>query len=450
MNRWHQLLLGATPLVLGAEAALAQAKTAKTAASSPQGPRFEVDMLWPKPMPNRWILGSATGVAIDSRDHIYVLSIPDYFTARTEIGSATNPPTGECCTPTPPVVEYDASGALVGHWGGPADGAQWPAQAARIAIDPKGNFWIGGAGGNDTRVVRFSREGKYLGEIGKAGAAAPAATQAAATPDTAYTGVSRGGAGRAGFQTEAAAGRGGAGRGRGGRGAAGPPPLPPNNASLEMFGGAMGFAFDASANEAFVADGSRNHRVAVVDINTGAIKRVWGAYGNKPDDAPAAKYSPSGPPSQQFGVVSCAELSKDGMVYVCDRTNDRIQVFKKDGSFVKEKTVAPSTLAEGSVWDIAFSHDPQQKYLYVADGANQKIWILDRSSLEVISSFGDGGRQPGEFYAVNAIATDSKGNIYTGETREGKRLQKFNFKGIGPVTKQNAGVVWPKAVGGKP
>jgi hypothetical protein len=449
MNRWHQLLLGATPLVLVADVAFAQAKNAKTTASSPQGPRFEVDMLWPKPMPNRWILGSATGVAVDSRDHIYVLSIPDYFTARTEIGSATNPPTGECCTPTPPVVEYDASGALVGNWGGPGDGFTWPTTPTRIAIDPKGNFWIGGAGGNDTRIVRFGGDGKYLGEIGKAVAAAPSTpAQAAATPDTAYTGVSRGGAGRATeFQTPA--GRGG-GRGRGGRGGGGPPPLPPNNASLEMFGGAMGFSFDATANEAFVADGSRNHRVAVVDITTGAIKRVWGAYGNKPDDAAPARYSPSDPPSKQFGVVTCAQLSKDGFVYVCDRSNDRIQVFKTDGSFVKEKTVAAATLAQGSVWDIAFSRDPQQKYLYVADGANQKVWILDRASLDVISSFGDGGRQPGQFYAVNAIATDSKGNIYTGETLEGKRVQKFNFLGIGPLPKQNAGVVWPKAIGGKP
>src|SRR5262247_3966465 len=135
MNRWHQLLLGATPLVLGAEAALAQAKTAKTTASSPQGPRFEVDMLWPKPMPNRWILGSATGVAVDARDHVFVLNIPDYFTARTEIGSGTNPPTGECCTGTPPVVEYDATGALVGSWGGAGEGYTWPTQATHIAID---------------------------------------------------------------------------------------------------------------------------------------------------------------------------------------------------------------------------------------------------------------------------------------------------------------------------
>src|SRR5262249_26626828 len=158
-----------------------------------------------------------------------------------------------------------------------------------------------------------------------------------------------------------------------------------------------------ASNEAFVADGARNHRVAVVDMNTGAIKRVFGAYGKAPSDAAQPAYTPDGSPSQQFGVVSCAQLSADGMLYVCDRTNDRIQVFKKDGSFVKEATVAPNTRASGSVWDIAFSRDAGQKYLYVADGANQKIWILDRATLAVISSFGDGGRVPGEFYAVHSI-----------------------------------------------
>jgi DNA-binding beta-propeller fold protein YncE len=438
MNRWHHLLLGATPLVLCASAVGAQAPASKKTATV-QGPRFEVEMLWPKPMPNRWILGSATGVAVDSRDNIYVLNIPDYFTARTEIGSATNPPTGECCTPTPPVVVYDAAGGLVGQWGGAGEGYAWLTQAAGIGVDPAGNIWVGGAGGNDTRVLKFSRDGKFIAEIGKAVAAAAPTT--AAAPDTAYAGVSRGAAGAA-----AAAGRGGRGGRGGGRG--GPPPLPPNNASMESFGGAMGFSFDAAANEAFVADGSRNHRVAVVDINTGAIKRVWGAYGNKPDDARMPAYAAGGTASQQFGVVSCAELSNDGFVYVCDRTNDRIQVFKKDGSFVKEKTVAPNTLGAGSVWDVAFSRDPQQKYLYVADGQNMKVWVLDRASLDVVSSFGDGGRQPGQFYAVHSIATDSKGNIYTGETLNGKRVQKFTYKGIGAV-KANAGTVWPSA-GGRP
>jgi DNA-binding beta-propeller fold protein YncE len=170
---------------------------------------------------------------------------------------------------------------------------------------------------------------------------------------------------------------------------------------------------------------------------------VFGAYGNKPEDAAQPKYAP-GSKSQQFGVVSCAVLSKDGQLYVCDRSNDRIQVFKKDGSFVKEGIVAPNTLGAGSVWDITFSRDAAQKYLYVADGQNMKIWILDRATLEVLGAFGDGGRQPGQFYAVNTIATDSKGNIYTGETYEGKRVQKFNYKGIGAMT-PNAGVVWPKA-----
>jgi DNA-binding beta-propeller fold protein YncE len=115
---------------------------------------------------------------------------------------------------------------------------------------------------------------------------------------------------------------------------------------------------------------------------------------------------------------------------------------------VKEKVIAPKTLGDGSVWDVAFSADPQQRYLYVADGMNQKVWILDRQSLDVLMSFGDGGRQPGQFYAVHSIATDSKGNLYTGETLQGKRVQKFLFKGVVPVTTQNAGTVWPRRSGG--
>jgi len=406
--------------------------------SAPQAPRFAVDPLWPKPMPNRWILGSVTGVAVDSRDHVYVLNIPDYFTARTEIGSGTNPPTGECCTPAPAVLEYDAAGALVGHWGGPGDGYDWPTTPTGFAVDAKGNVWVGGAGGNDTRILIFSRDGKFVASFGKPGAppvaTAPAASNAAV--DTAYTGASG----------AVATGRGGRGGGGGrGRGRGGAPALPPNSASTDLFGGASNFGFDPAGGDVYVADGSRNRRVAVVDATTGAIKRFWGAGGNAPSDERLPNYVP-GASFGQFGTpVRCAEPSSDGMIYVCDRANDRIQVFKKDGSFVKEKVVAPNTLGEGSVWDIAFSRDPQQRYLYVADGANMKVWILDRQSLEVITSFGDGGRQPGLFYAVHSIATDSKGNIYTGETYEGKRVQKFVFKGVGPVV--NRAVVWPTSAG---
>ena len=451
MNRWRKLLIGVTPVVVFAGSVGAQAakppvaKAAAPKAQSTQAPKLEVDMLWPMPMPNRWILGSAVGVAVDARDHVFVLNIPDYFTARTEIGSGTNPTTGECCTGAPAVLEYDSQGALVGHWGGPAAGADWPATPSGIAVDPQGNIWIGGSGGGDTRLLEFTRDGKFLKAIGQPVAfSTPVTAPAAAVPDTAYAGVSRGAAGGRG------AGRGGGG-GRGGRGRGGAPALPPNSASTESFGGATSISFDAAATEAFVADGARNRRVAVIDTKTGAIKRFWGAYGNKPDDTKPAPYSPGGTPSQQFGTpVACAQLSKDGMVYVCDRSNDRIQVFKKDGSFVKEKLVAPATLGDGSVWDIAFSRDPEQKFLYVADGMNMKIWVLDRASLDVVMSFGDGGRQPGLFYAPHSVATDSKGNLFTGETYEGKRVQKFTYKGVGPVTTTTAGALWPRAGSAKP
>jgi DNA-binding beta-propeller fold protein YncE len=131
--------------------------------------------------------------------------------------------------------------------------------------------------------------------------------------------------------------------------------------------------------------------------------------------------------------VSCAAISKDGLVYVCDRQNNRIQVFQRDSKFVKEAFVSKTTLGDGSVWDIAFSHDPQQRFLYVADGHDKKVFILRRDTLEVVSEFGSGGRMAGQFYGVGSIAVDSKGNVYTGETYEGKRVQKFVYKGLGPV-----------------
>ena len=203
---------------------------------------------------------------------------------------------------------------------------------------------------------------------------------------------------------------------------------------------------DKNTNEVYVADGYGNHRVIVFDADTGKYKRHWGAYGNKPDDANLGPYNPDAAPAQQFrNPVHCADLSNDGLLYVCDRVNDRIQVFKKDGTFVKEVFIAKKTLGDGSVWDIAFSRDPQQKYIYLADGANEKIYILLRDSLEILTSFGDGGRQPGQFYAVHSIATDSKGNIYTTETYRGQRVQRFLYKGIGTVAKLEQGVIWPKS-----
>jgi DNA-binding beta-propeller fold protein YncE len=201
--------------------------------------------------------------------------------------------------------------------------------------------------------------------------------------------------------------------------------------------------FDAKANEAFVADGYGNKRVAVIDMTTGKIKRFWGAYGHVPNDSNLGRYTPSAPIAQQFrNPVHCADPSVDGLLYVCDRPNDRLQVFRKDGSFVKEQRIAPNTLGDGSVWDVAFSRDPQQKYLFLADGKNERVYVMDRQSLTVLTQFGDGGRQPGQWFAVHSLATDSKGNLYTTETYEGKRVQKFVYRGIGPVERVQ-GVPWP-------
>ena len=210
------------------------------------------------------------------------------------------------------------------------------------------------------------------------------------------------------------------------------------------FGSVAEVSIDAEANEAYVADGYRNRRVAVLDADTGEMKRYWGAYGNKPDDTNPGPFVPGQEPEQQFRTpVHCAEPSHDGLVYVCDRVNNRLQVFQKDGTFVREIFVKPNSLGDGSVWDISFSPDPEQTFIYLADGTNRKIFIIERETLEILTNFGAGGRNPGQFFAVHGLVTDSKGNIYTTETYEGKRVQKFTYKGMGPVTVMDQGTPWP-------
>jgi DNA-binding beta-propeller fold protein YncE len=375
------LALGIGQLVLD-RVAQAQAKNAV------QAPRFEVDPMWPKPLPNHWLLGNTIGVGVDSRDHVFIIHRGATLEEK-EAYAAANPPASECCLAAPPVLEFDAEGSLVKAWGGPGQGYEWPNSNHGITPDSKGNVWIGGNGADDGHILVFTREGKFVKQFGFAYA---------------------------------------------------------NAGSNDMwaFNRVAKISLDEANNEAYVADGYGNHRVAVIDMNTGKIKRYWGAYAHKPDDTNLGRYNPSAPAAQQFrNPVHCAEPSNDGNVYVCDRPNDRLQVFTKDGKFVKEVVVAKTTLGDGSVWDIAFSKDPQQKYMYMADGANEKIRVFDRQSLTELTSFGDGGRQPGQFYAVHSIATDSKGNLYTTETYRGQRLQKFVYKGLAPVTKQNQGTVWP-------
>jgi DNA-binding beta-propeller fold protein YncE len=326
-------------------------------------PRFEVDPLWPKPLPNHWVLGSTIGVGVDSRDHVFIIHRGmATLNERTEAGAATDPPTGECCAPAPPILEFDPDGNLVNAWGGPGDGYTWPNSNHGLTLDPKDNVWIGGNGRGDSHILKFTRDGRFLAQFGVPG-------------------------------------------------------QDPNSNTRDHFGRVAKISFDPSGEEAFVADGYGNKRVAVLDATTGAVKRFWGAYGHVPSDSGLGPYDPDAPLAQQFrNPVHCAEPSVDGLLYVCDRVNDRIQVFGLDGSFVKETRIARKTLGDGSVWDIAFSRDPQQRYLYLADGKNEKVYVIDRQSLEILTTFGDGGRQPGQFFAVHSIATDSKGNIYTTET----------------------------------
>jgi DNA-binding beta-propeller fold protein YncE len=183
---------------------------------------------------------------------------------------------------------------------------------------------------------------------------------------------------------------------------------------------------DPESNEVFIADGYINRRVIVFDAETGEYRRHWGAYGNIPDDGPLDAYDPTEPPAQQFrGPVHGIALSRDGEVYVADRRSNRIQVFTREGTFLREGFIAEGTLSMGSVWDIALSRDPEQRFLYVPDGTNYTFWVLDRETLEVVNRFGRHGRNAGQFQWVHNVAVDSRGVIYTTEVDTGKRIQKF-------------------------
>jgi DNA-binding beta-propeller fold protein YncE len=392
----RQVVIASAFLTLFSLLAAGQSMLQRAAAQTSgkvMAPRFEVDPMWPKPVGNHWLLGNTIGVGVDAQDHVYIIHRGATLEEK-EVYATANPPASECCKPAPPVLEFDPAGNLVRAWGGPGPGYEWPESNHGITPDSKGNLWIGGNGGGvDGQILKFTKEGKFVKQFGFAYA---------------------------------------------------------NAGSNDMwaFNRVAKISLDEAANEAYVADGYGNKRVAVIDMDTGKIKRYWGAYGKKPDDTNIGVYNPAAPPAQQFrNPVHCAEPSKDGLVYVCDRPNDRIQVFTKDGQFQKEAFILKNTRGDGSVWDIAFSKDPEQKYLYLADGANEKIHVFDRKSLTELTSFGDGGRQPGQFYAVHSIAVDSKGNIYTTETYRGQRLQKFVYKGLAAVTKPDQGTVWPTRTG---
>jgi DNA-binding beta-propeller fold protein YncE len=414
-------MLAAVLIAAAAGAATFGSSAAAQGRGAAGAPAYRVNALWPQPFPDEWVLGSVTGVATDAQNNVWVAHRGNDSLEPNERGMVANPgglPTSSvCCMAAPFILQFDSAGKIIGSWGGPSQGYQWPQATGGIAVDAKGNVWI---------------------------------TAAGLEPAPAPAGRGRGGA------PDAAA----AGRGRGGAADAPAKPIPGDAHVLKFsrdgrhlltigtpgkMDGAdsqttlnrpSAIAYDGGANEVFVAD-MGNRRVVVFDADSGAYKRHWFAYGEKAAGAAPGAYSASEAPAKSFRDLSCIEIARDGMVYVCDKSSNRIQVFDKSGKYIKEGIVAKDTLggvvsgsfgvinAAGAVWDVALSNDPQQRYLFVADGMNKKVRVLNRETLTEAGAFGSGGRYPGTFLLVNAIASDAQGNIYTGETHHGKRVQKF-------------------------
>jgi DNA-binding beta-propeller fold protein YncE len=331
-------------------------------------PQFKVDPFWPKPLPSNWILGQVAGIAVDNNDNIWIVHRPASL-VEDEKGAQLDPPATKCCIAAPPVLQFDAAGNLLRSWGGKGSGYDWPVQEHGIFVDGEGSVWLAGNDGKDHQILKFTPDGKFLRQLGKPG-------------------QSHG------------------------------------SNSLSQLGRPAHMV--VASGELFVADGYGNRRVVVFDAGTLAYKRHWGAYGERPHDDKLPPYDPRVALLRSFGnPVHCVRVSNDGLVYVCDRANDRIQVFDKSGKFVNEFRIEPETLAQGSVWDLVLSEDREQKYLFVANGANNYLLTVERATGQVLATFSRPGRMAGELKWVHNLAIDSKGNLYTAEVGTGRRAQKF-------------------------
>ena len=361
---WISMALG----IIGAQ----ELSETRVDAQGRRVPAYSVDAAWPR-LPKQWTLGQVSGIAVDSRDHVWILQRPWSLETDEKALNAD----AECCRPAPPVMEFTAQGVYVQGWGGPGEGYEWPADEHGIHVDDKDNVWVSSAGGprlpqrTENQLLKFTRDGKFLMQIGRRG-------QSKGSLDTANL----------------------------------------NNAA-DMF-------VYPSTNELYVADGYVNRRVIVFDADTGAFKRMWGAYGATPADNAPNTPQYSGDPSKQFNTVHGIRVSTDGHVYVADRRNNRVQVFSTTGTFEREVFVERSTQLLGTAMALAFSRDTAQQYLYVADAGNGKIHIFDRQTLTEVSKFGRIGRYAGQFIFLHNLAIDSDGNVYTAEVGTGRRAQKFN------------------------
>ena len=365
------------PKILGMIAMLA----ASSAFAAPH-PIFKADPNWPRQMPHGYIFGPSGGVTVDSHDNVWIYSRPTSLRI-----TLMNPPNETSGMAAPSVVEIAPDGRFIQGWGGPLAmseeeraGFDWPVQEHGIAVDNKGNVWVCGNGRDaktkrdDDQCIKFTNNGKFLMQIGRSG-------KSKGSLDT------------------------------------------------ENLGHPSQPVYWAKANELFVSDGYVNRRVYVADADTGKFKRMWGAYGKTPDDS-APRDRKYDPVPQQFNLLHGMTIARDGTVYVADRNSNRVQAFTNDGKFLKEAWVAPGTPHGdfGTAFGVALSGDKAQRFLYVADGHNERVRVLDRQSLEEVSSFGAPGPYPGQFSNIHVIASDSKGNVYVGDGAG--RFQKFVYQGL--------------------
>lgn len=372
MKTWagRCFLIGAAGLLAPPLIATAEFPVGAAEAQETQGPpQYEVDPTWPT-LPDNQILGQVAGIAVDGDDDVWLIQRPGSLT-EDEMGAALEPPRSTCCVPAPPVMEFDTEGNLLQAWGGPGEGYEWPENEHGIFVDHNGNVWIAGNGENDHQVLKFSSDGTFLMQIGQA-------NETGGSNDT------------------------------------------------ELLGRPADMEVDPETNEVYIADGYQNRRVIVFDAESGEYLRHWGAYGEEPTDDELGDYDPEAEPIDSFrNPVHCVRIADDGMVYVCDRVNNRIQVFEKDGTFVEEFIGLKETLGNGSIWDLDLSIDEAQQYLLNADGENNQIQTLDRDGGDIVSEFGRSGRYAGQFHWLHNLVLDSEGNIYTAEVDTGKRAQKF-------------------------
>ncbi|MEQ1885635.1 MAG: hypothetical protein ABL967_11290 [Bryobacteraceae bacterium] len=370
------------------------AKPVKQAIDANGSPVFKVDPFWPKLLPNRWSMQQVTGLWVDDKTgHVWFLNRANAADG-DETGGDGNPPRIDCCLRGPEAIELDQEGNVVSSFGGPGYHPMWPTNLQTIIVDRQGNLWISGTGAQDS-IIKFSHDGKFLWDFGH-------------RP---------------------------------------PKDIQPkeDNQNTDWMISKGRFNLDEDAQEIYIINAKR---VVVYDMNTGAFKRGWGGHGmalSEIPNGPLPTYEfNGGPPTEEKNFapdLHFVEFDKDGLVYIGERGQNRISIYTKQGKWVKDYMVSPNTPSQrstgcgglanmklppcGTTYKMVFSKDPEQTYMYVADGTNNHVWILDRKTGKTLGKFGSNGKYAGQLHWINAIGTDRQGNIYTGEVEQAKRIQKF-------------------------